>query len=302
MKRFLLTLMVTVASGAALADEAVLNGSRMYYEDRGRGEPVVLLHGFTLDSRMWDQQRPLARNYRLVAADMRFHGRSAAVETSAFTAAEAADDVVALLDHLKIDRAHLVGLSMGAGYALETALRHPDRVRSLTLASASVQGMRTPPQAMASFMKGIEAYRQEGGAGFRRHWMADPLFAGVNAKPELRRRLQAMVEAYAVDALMRVMGKVQRPAGPTQLERLSQVKVPTLVMIGGRDQPHLIQAGETAARDITGARKVVYPAAGHMINMEEPKRFNRDLEAFLASLPRVGARDRAHLTPRGAGA
>ena len=172
---------------------------------------------------------------------------------------------------------------MGGGQALEVALLHPDRVRSLTLVASTVQGIPTPPEAMARFMKGVEAYRTEGAAGFRRHWLGDPLFAGVNESPELRRRLRAMVDAYAVDALMRVMGKVQRPAGPTQLERLSQVKVPTLVMIGGRDQPHLIQAGETAARDIPGARKVVCPAAGHMINMEEPKRFNRDLEAFLAS-------------------
>jgi pimeloyl-ACP methyl ester carboxylesterase len=122
--------------GCARSAGAVVNGFRMRYEDRGRGEAVVFLHGYTLDSRMWDGQLRFFKKYRVVAPDMRFHGRSAAPEDSAFDAAEAAEDVRALLDRLKIARAHLVGLSMGGAHALETTLRHPDRVLSLTLVSA----------------------------------------------------------------------------------------------------------------------------------------------------------------------
>jgi pimeloyl-ACP methyl ester carboxylesterase len=142
-KRFLRAagLLVAGSLSAAVADDATLDGFRMHYEDRGRGEPVVFLHGVTLDSRMWRGQRGFARRHRMVVADMRFHGRSSAPEDSALTAADAAEDVRALLDRLKIDRAHLVGLSMGGGYALETALRHPERVLSLTLVSPSIQGI-----------------------------------------------------------------------------------------------------------------------------------------------------------------
>jgi 3-oxoadipate enol-lactonase len=280
-RRRVLALAFLACATAAAAEEAVVNGFRMHYEDHGRGPAVVLLHGFTLDSRMWEGQTGYFQKYRVIAPDMRFHGRSAAPEDSAFDLAESAADVRALLDHLEIDRAHLVGLSMGASYALETALRHPDRVLSLTLASAAVQGIKTPPEAMAAFMKGVQAYPSEGAEGFRRAWLADPLFAQVSARPELRRELETMVAAYNVDALFKVMGKVKPPGPPTQLDRLPEVKVRTLVMIGGLDQPHMIQAGETAAKGIPGARKIVYPDAGHMINMEQPDKFNRDLEAFM---------------------
>jgi 3-oxoadipate enol-lactonase len=274
---------VALLAGASTvaAEEIVVNGFRMHYEVRGRGEPVVLVHGFTLDSTMWDDQRSLAKKYRVVVPDMRFHGRSAAPEDSTFALEEAAADIRGLLDHLSIPRAHLVGLSMGAGFALETALRYPDRVLSLTLASPSIQGVPTPPAAMAAFMKGVAAYPKEGAAGFRRAWLADPLFAPASVKPDLRKRLEAMVGAYDVDALFRVMGR-RKPSPPaSQLDHLAEVRAPTLVMIGGLDQPHIIQAGELAARGIPGARKVVYPRAGHMINMEQPREFNRDLEAFL---------------------
>ena len=123
MRRLAAVLALAVCACPAAAGEAVVNGFRMRYEDQGRGPAVVFLHGFTLDSRMWDGQARFFKHYRVIAPDMRLHGRSAAPEESAFDLAEAADDVRALLDHLKIPRAHLVGLSMGGGYALETALR-----------------------------------------------------------------------------------------------------------------------------------------------------------------------------------
>jgi 3-oxoadipate enol-lactonase len=280
-RRLAAVLALALCASPAAAAEAVVNGFRMHYVDQGRGPAVVFLHGFTLDSRMWDHQRGFARKYRMVVADMRFHGQSEAPEGSTFALAEAADDVRALLDHLKIHRAHLVGLSMGGGFALEGALRYPERVLSLTLASPSIQGIKTPPEAMAAFMKGVEAYPKEGAAGFRRAWLADPLFAPASATPALRKELEAMVGAYDVDALFRVMNKKRPSAPPPQLDHLGEVKAPTLVMIGGLDAPHMLQAGEEAAKRIPGARKIVYPEAGHMINMEQPEKFNRDLEAFL---------------------
>jgi 3-oxoadipate enol-lactonase len=274
-------LAVLACSLSAAAEEAVVNGLRMHYEDRGKGEPVVFIHGFTLDARMWDAQRGFTKRHRVIVADMRFHGQSEAPESSTFSLDEAAGDVLALLDHLQIRRAHLVGLSMGGGYALETALRYPERVLTLTLASPSIQGVKIPTEAMAAFMNGVHAYPKEGADGFRRAWLQDPLFAPASAKPALRKELAAMVAAYNVDALLRVMSKRKPEPQPSQLDHLGEVKAPTLVMIGALDAPHMIEAGEEAARRIPGARKIIYAGAGHMINMEAPERFNRDLEAFL---------------------
>jgi pimeloyl-ACP methyl ester carboxylesterase len=87
----------------------------------------------------------------------------------------------------------------------------------------------------------------------------------------------------------RVMNNRRPPPPPPQLDHLGEVKAPTLVMVGGLDAPHMLQAGEAAARGIPGAVKIVYPGAGHMINMEQPERFNRDLEGFLL---KVGGRTR----------
>lgn len=267
------------------AEEAVINGFRMYYEVRGRGEPVVLIHGFSLDSRMWEQQRELGKRYRVIVADMRYHGRSAIPEKSANDLPETAEDVRGLLDHLKIDRAHLVGLSMGGIYVLETALRYPERVRSLTLVASGIQGVPMRPEVMARFMKRLELYKEKGAAAFRENWLSDPVFAEVSKKPDLRKRLEAMVGDFKVDAYMRAFATMKMPSPPSQLDRLPTVKVPTLVMMGEADQPDMLAAGEAATKGIPGARKIVYPATGHMINMEQPQRFNRDLQKFLVSIP-----------------
>ena len=261
------------------AGDIVVNGFKMHYEERGQGEPVLLLHGFSLDGRTWEPQSPLAKKYRLIIPDSRYHGRSEAPAASVGGSAEAAADMVALLDQLEIGRAHVVGHSMGGTFALELALRYPDRVRSLILVAPGVEGAPTPPEAMARFMEGLKRYQTEGIAGWRASWLSDPLFAQANAKPELRRQVAAMVEAFQFEALMKV--RLPPTAKPTHLERLDQVKAPTLVVVGTEDQPHVRSASETAAKKIPGAKIITYPATGHMLSMEQPKKFNRDLEAFL---------------------
>ncbi len=261
------------------AGEVVVNGARIHYEERGRGEPVLMLHGFSLDGRTWAPQSPLAKKYRLIMPDAWFHGRSGAPANAQGGGSEAAAYLVAFLDHLKIGRVHVVGHSMGGTFGLELALRYPDRVRSLTLVAPGVEGAPTPPEAMARFMEGLKRYQTEGIAGWRASWLSDPLFAQANAKPDLRRQVAAMVEAFQFEALMKV--RPAPPSKPSQLDRLEQVKTPTLVLIGAGDQPHVRSASETAAKKIPGAKIIIYSAAGHMLSMEEPKKFNRDLEAFL---------------------
>ena len=266
------------------AEEANVNGFRMYYEVHGHGEPVVFIHGFSLDSRMWKQQRALQSKYRVIVADMRLHGRSQTPENAAYGLAEAAADVRGLLDHLGIDRAHVAGLSMGGMFALETALRYPERVRSLTLAASGIEGMPPSKESIARFMKGLELYKEKGATAFRANWLADPLFAQINKKPKPRQQIEEMVAAFQLDTFLKILSRPATPPSATQLQRLSEVKMPTLVMIGELDQPEIRAAADASVKAIPGARKIVYSGVGHIINMEQPKKFNRDLESFLRSM------------------
>src|SRR5690242_18617682 len=125
---------------------AAVNGSRLYYESAGTGPPLVLLHGFTLDTRMWDDQfEAFARQYRVIRYDLRGFGRSA-VPTESYSHAE---DLHALLGHLETEAAYVAGLSMGGAVALDYALAYPQAVRGLILIDAVVGGFRWSPEASA---------------------------------------------------------------------------------------------------------------------------------------------------------
>ena len=112
-------------------DFATINGTRLYFEIAGSGQPLVLLHGFTLDTRMWDDQfEPLTREFQVIRYDMRGFGQSGPPASERYAHA---DDLRDLLDHLRVDKAHLVGLSKGGAIALDFTLAYPRRVNKLVL-------------------------------------------------------------------------------------------------------------------------------------------------------------------------
>src|SRR5438128_1018097 len=114
------------------------DGDRIHFEATGHGAPVVLIHGFTLDLRMWEPQvEALSRSYRVVRYDVRGFGRSVPVLTSR---APAAEDLLALLDHLGIRQAHFVGMSMGGSIAIDFALTYADRVASVVTIGSDLSG------------------------------------------------------------------------------------------------------------------------------------------------------------------
>src|SRR4051794_40078673 len=119
---------------------APVNGLKMYYEIQGTGEPVVLLHGafmaITDDWRMWINE--LAKTHKVIAVEMQGHGRTADIKRD-ITYENLSDDVAGLLDYLKIDRADIVGYSLGAGAAMMTAIRHPEKVRKVVSISAPMR-------------------------------------------------------------------------------------------------------------------------------------------------------------------
>src|SRR5262245_58858147 len=257
----------------------------LYYEEHGQGDPLLCIMGFATDSTAWLLQTPaFAERYRTIVFDNRGVGRSSK-PTGAYTIHGMADDAAALLDHLKIDRAHVLGLSMGGMIAQELALRHPDRVRKLVLAATF------PEPDAASEEKRKVVFTQMGGTitqdgemkidvaamnplDFFQHLL--PLvFTPSFIQTELPKLMQmfsgALQYGFSIEA---IMGQMQAIRGHKTTDRLATIKAPTMVLTGDADR--LISPANSAvlARSIPGARLVEIPGGSHAFNVEMPDRFN----------------------------
>jgi pimeloyl-ACP methyl ester carboxylesterase len=257
---------------------ADVNGTRLYYETAGSGEPVVLVHAFTLDTRMWDGQFDLlARDFRVIRYDARGFGKSAPPKPG--EPYSNADDLAALLDRLDARKAHVVGLSMGGRFALDYAVAYPDRLQSLIVIDGVIGGWQWSREWLAAYAPIVEAGRRRDVAQAKSLWLGLPLFAPARQQPEVAARLKLMVDEYS--GWHFVNQNPERPVSPPALERLGAIRAPTLVLVGERDLPDFQRMSERLERGVPGARRATIPGAGHMANMEAPEAVNKSLAGFL---------------------
>ena len=252
-------------------------GARLVYEVAGEGPAVVLVHGFGLDLRMWDPQvEPLAARFRVVRYDCRGFGSSGPFDPAVpYTHA---GDLVALLDHLDISDAVLVGLSFGGRVALQTALADPARVRGLALLDAVLDGVPWDPEAARALDEVARRVQAAGVLAGREAWLAHPLFAAARERPSLASALAAMVAGYPGQHWL---GQDSHRQTRPPIEVLEGVAGPVLVAVGERDVPGFREMSAVLARRIPGATYRVVPDAGHMINMEQPAVVNEMLIRFV---------------------
>jgi len=261
---------------------AEVNGTRLYYEVAGSGEPVVLVHAFTLDTRMWDGQFEfLARDFRVIRYDARGFGKSPPPNPG--EAYSNAEDLAALLDKLDARRAHVVGLSMGGRFALDYAVTYPDRPRSLVVVDGVIGGWQWSREWVAGYAPIVAAGRRRDVAQAKSLWLGLPLFAPAREQPQVGAQLQQMVDEYS--GWHFVNQNPERAVAPPALERLGAIRVPTLVLVGERDLPDFQRMAERLEREVPGARRTTIAGAGHMANMEAPGAVNQALGGFL---PRGG--------------
>jgi 3-oxoadipate enol-lactonase len=254
-------------------------GGNLYYEVAGEGEPLVFVHGFTLDTRMWDDQWDVfAAKFRVVRFDVRGFGRSD-LPSGAYTGYI---DLDAVVQHLQLDRPHIVGLSMGGGIALDYAANFTEGLRSLTLIDSTLGGYAFPESFRAGVAFGPLA-KEKGVKAAIEAWVAHPFFVPAAEQPLVLARLNEIVGAYHGYAWT-TTEILQEPANPPAAELLGNINVPTLVIVGERDIPEFRDVAKHMADTIAGARLVVVPNVGHMSNMEAPAAVNEAILSFLAGV------------------
>jgi 3-oxoadipate enol-lactonase len=259
---------------------ADVNGTRLYYEVMGTGEPLVLLHGFGLDRRMWDGQfADFARHRRVVRYDLRGFGGSAAPTVA--QGYRHTDDLRALLDHLAIDQAALVGLSLGGLVALNAALEYADRVSALVLVDAIVSGRSMSAEWDEEYGRVRREARAQGVQAGKQGWLNISLFAPTRAHPRAGPLLRQMIEEWSG---WQFANRDPENSSLQANQRLGEVRAPTLVVVGERDQPVFHAIANELAAGIPLARTVVVPGIGHMVPMEAPAEFNALVAGFLAGV------------------
>ncbi len=258
------------------------NGGELYWESKGEGPVLVLLHGGLLDCTTWDREfELLSSHYRVIRYDARGHGRSS-VQNGEYSHAE---DLVAVLDGLEVDRAVLVGLSLGARTVIDVAVAHPERVAGLVGVSPGMSGwaFRDPvlqqnwvEQSKAAQAEDIDGYVE----WYQRSWTDGPHRSPDQVDPALRERLRAI----ALANLERTATASGRLVEVGALDRVGEVRAPTLAIVGELDISDIHGIADLLVASVPGARKVVVPAVAHMVNLEAPDAFDRALDGFLAEL------------------
>jgi 3-oxoadipate enol-lactonase len=252
------------------------------YEEAGRGEPVVLLHGFPFNRSMWrEQAEALRESFRVVTPDLRGHGETAVAAGEVATMEEMAADVAALLDRLGVGRAVVGGLSMGGYVTLAFCRLFPERVRALVLADTRPQG-DTEEGRRAREQTAQRALR-EGMAA-----LADSMLPKLFAPPTYAERPDVVARVREMIMRMKPEGAAAALRGMAvrrdQTDWLPEISAPALVVVGGEDAITPPADSETLRAKIPGARLEVIEGAGHVSNVERPAEFIRALTDFLNRL------------------
>jgi len=265
------------------------DGVQLHYEETGSGTPVIFVHEFAGDHRAWEtQMRHFGQRYRAIAYAARGYPPSDVPDDPAkYSQARAADDIAAVLDHLRIDKAHIVGLSMGGFATLHFGFRHAARARSLCVAGCGYgaeQGQRdkfrSEVAAVAAFLdeNGIEAFAAKYAYGPTRVQFENKDPRGFD---EFKRQLAEHSATGARNTQLGVQG--ERPSLYDLVDEMKALAVPTLILTGDEDWPCL-QPALLMKQNITSAALSIMPNCGHTINLEDPDQFNRLVGDFIVQV------------------
>jgi pimeloyl-ACP methyl ester carboxylesterase len=258
---------------------ADINGGRMHYEVAGDGPALVLLHAGIADHRMWeDQFLVFAQHYRVIRCDLWGYGKSTApAQTYALH-----QDLYQLLQLLGVEQAHLLGCSGGGAVSIDLALAYPQLVKSLIVAGSGLGGYQFTGEALQRSSEQMHtAWEQKDFAQLieltLQLWVDGRDRAPDQVDPRVRERVREMlVDRRGVEG-------AEQPLEPAAMGRLTEIRAPTLIIIGERDEANIFTIADLLATNVPGAQTIVIPDTAHLPNMEKPDEFNRIVLEFLAS-------------------
>jgi pimeloyl-ACP methyl ester carboxylesterase len=265
------------------------DGVKLYFEETGSGRLVIFVHEFAGSYRSWEpQMRHFGRRYRCVSFAARGYPPSDVPEApTSYSQARAADDILAVLDHLGEDKAHIVGLSMGGFATLHFGFRHPGRARSLMVGGCGYGAETDQRERFKAEADTIAAALNEHGmAQFAERYAYGPTRVQFeNKDPRGFAEFKAMLAEHSALGSANTQLGVQRerPSLYELVDDMRKLTVPTLVLTGDEDWPCLMP-GLLMKQSIPSAALAVIPNSGHTINIEEPDEFNRIVGEFLAQV------------------
>jgi 3-oxoadipate enol-lactonase len=249
------------------------DGTRIYFMDQGDGPACLLIHGHTLDHRVWDAVAPplLAAGRRLIRPDLRGHG-SSAVPSCGYHWSHHAADMARVMDETDASPVLVVGFSLGGGVALELALTMPERVKELVLIAPVMPDRPFEADFMDNLREVARTVRSEGvRAAMAGPWAQSPLFAASMNKPGVRRKLEAIVRDFpGAEYLATERDRVDREWKLP--DRLGEIAVPTHVMVGELEMSGFRAFADEAASGIPGATLDVIEGCGHLLPLEAPEK------------------------------
>jgi pimeloyl-ACP methyl ester carboxylesterase len=262
---------------------ASIGDGKLYYEMAGEGETLVLVHAGIVDSRMWDDQwDAFTRRFRVIRYDMRGFGKSDPAQGPVSRRAE----LYRLLTELKVERAALLGTSLGGETVVDLALEHPEMASALIVVSAVPSGFELqgePPRYIMEMMQAAQQGELERATDLQIRISIDgPFREPEQVNPEVRKRAAEMNRIpVKYGTFFTADAQPADPLDPPATTRLGDIRVPTLVMVGALDHPEILRAADVMVSGIKRAKKVIIPDSAHLPNMEQPQAFNQAALNFL---------------------
>ena len=280
-------------AGRSVSGAAQVNGTLLRYDVAGEGHPLVLIHGGLEDRRVWDDQfNTFAQHYRVIRYDVRGYGESPLMtaETQSEQGTQTyslRQDLYELLHLLEVERAYLLGQSMGAGLAADFSLAHPEMVDAFISAAPGLGGYEFTEEEYPLEAQ-IEDALAEGDIARAvdltlQLWTAGPQRPLEAVSPTVRARVREMT-LHNFERPDEENAAQPQPLEPHALSRLAEITAPTMVMVGDQDVRDIQRIANLLAAYVPGARKVVIPDTAHHLNMERPDLFNQLVLDFLDDL------------------